>query len=176
MIQITYYVATSIDGYIAKKNGSVEWLSSVETENEDYGYSEFYTSVGGLLMGRNTFEKIQESGDWPYGIKPCWVWSNTKLKSKPHPVIKTNLSPKEIIKAAQNKGLKHLWLVGGGKLAAEFEEQQLITKYIISIIPVILGQGIPLIYGAQSKNLKLIENKSYESGLTQLTFIQKTNG
>ncbi|VAW73753.1 Dihydrofolate reductase [hydrothermal vent metagenome] len=120
MIQITYYVATSIDGYIAKKNGSVDWLSSVEMEDEDYGYSDFYTSIDGLLMGRNTFEKIQESGEWPYGKKACWVWSSEILKSKPCSVTETNLSPQKIIEKAKKKGLQNLWLVGGGKLAAEF--------------------------------------------------------
>lgn len=176
MTQVTYYVAVSIDGYIATSNGGIDWLSCVEMQNEDYGYAEFYDSVNGLLMGHNTYEQIQKLGSWPYGKKPCWVWSNNTIESTPSSVIETTSSPKEITQYAQKQGLEHLWLVGGGILAAEFANQHLINKYIISIIPVMLGQGIPLIYGKQTHNLKLVENQHYESGLVQLTYTPKIKG
>ena len=171
MHKITYYVATSLDGFIAKPDGSVDWLSCVEAEGEDYGYANFFDSIDGLLMGRATFEQIMNFGRWPYGNKPCWVWTHHDIESSPSSVVATAESPRAIVAAAQDQGLNHLWLVGGGKLAAAFQAERLISTYIISIIPVVLGRGVPLFDGSQSTGrLILKESRPYKSGLVQLIY------
>jgi len=171
---VTYYVGSSLDGFIAKADGSVDWLSCVEVEGEDYGYAEFFDSVDGLLMGRATFDQVHGFGPWPYGDKPCWIWTRRGIDSKPSSAVATAQSPAEIVGEASKQGLNRLWLVGGGRLAGAFEAERLISMYIISIIPVLLGDGVPIIIGhGFSKDLDLSESRSYDSGLVQLTYVPR---
>jgi dihydrofolate reductase len=174
MSQVIYYVASSLDGFIARSDGSTDWLSCVEVEGEDYGYAEFFDSVDGLLMGRATFDQIQGFGAWPYGSKPCWTWTHRAMGPNPPSAVATAQSPTEIVDEASKQGLSRLWLVGGGSLAGAFEAERLISAYIISIIPVMLGDGIPIIAGHRlSERLELKASRSYESGLVQLTYVAK---
>jgi len=174
MSEVTYYVASSLDGFIAKSDGGIDWLSCVEVEGEDYGYSEFFDSVDGLLMGRATFDQVQGFGPWPYGDKPCWVWTRRAIDSKPSSAVATAQSPAEIVGEASKQGLNRLWLVGGGRFAGAFEVERLISTYIISIIPVLLGDGVPVISGHGSfERLDLTESRAYESGLVQLTYMPR---
>ena len=174
MPQVTYYVASSIDGFIAKADGGVDWLSCVEVDGEDYGYAEFFGSVDGLIMGRTTFDQIQGFGRWPYEDKPCWVWTRHSIDSKSPTAVATAKSPVDVVEEASKQGLNHLWLVGGGRVAGAFEAGQLISTYIISVIPILLGDGIPLISGCKLPcNLHLSESRSYKSGLVQLTYVPR---
>jgi len=176
MVRVTYYVAASLDGFIAKSDGAVDWLSVVEVDGEDYGYADFFRSVDGLLMGRATFDKARELGEWPYGTRPCWVWTRGTLDSKPEAVIETAASPSTIIETAQNQGLKHLWLVGGAQLASVFAAEKLITTYVVSIVPVILGTGVSLFEGLGTpRYLELMESRPYASGLVQLTLVPRAD-
>jgi dihydrofolate reductase len=163
MPRISYYVATSLDGFIAKPDGCIDWLSCVAMTGEDYGYAEFFQSTDGLLMGRTTFEHIQRIGPWPYEDKPCWVWAHRSLESKPVSVMATTAAPIAIVETAQDQGVDHLWLVGGGKLAAAFQAERLITAYIVSIIPIVLGSGIPLFDNSGfEEHLELKAMRSYK--------------
>ena len=176
MVRVTYYVAASLDGFIAKPDGAVDWLSIVQVNGEDYGYADFFRSVDGLLMGRATFDKARESGDWPYGTRPCWVWTRGALESKPGSVIETAASPSTVIETAQGQGLKHLWLVGGAQLAAVFAAEKLISTYVVSIVPVVLGTGVSLFEGlATPAYLELVESRPYASGLVQLTLVPRAD-
>ena len=170
-MDVIYYVATSLDGYIATPDGGVEWLMPFEKSGEDYGYAEFYASVDALLMGSATYEKALSFGDWPYGGKPCRVFSNRALTVPSPDVLMTDAAPKEVLNALSRSGCQRAWLVGGGALAASFRQQGLISEYIVSVIPVILGGGIPLFApGGRPDNLNLLESKTYSTGVVQLRY------
>ena len=172
MLEIVYYVAASVDGYIAKPDGALDWLTPYEGGEEDYGYAQFYKSVDAVLMGRKTYEKSQSFGAWPYPGKPCWVFSHGSAKNVPADVVVTTQSPAQVVSEIAARGIKRAWLVGGGALAASFQSQGLITEYIVTIIPVLLGDGIPLFAPSRStEKLRLVEAKQYPTGLMQLRYL-----
>jgi len=172
-IKTSVYIATSLDGFIARKNGSLDWLDSANatvTKGEDCGYSTFMESVDVLVMGRNTYEKVLSFGEWPYANKHVVVLSRSKISFPVRLGNKIeNLSgtPKELCTILSNKGYKHLY-IDGGITIQRFLAEGLIDEITVTIIPVILGAGIPL-FGNLEKdiNLKLIDNRSYEFGFTQ---------
>ncbi len=143
---IYVYIAASIDGYIADTEGGIDWLhEQPNPELSDYGYSEFMNNIDALVMGRNTFEKVQSFGEWPYQ-KKVFVLSNV-LKEIPEELVgKIEIiggSPKEIITRLNIAGYKNLY-IDGGKTIQEFLQLDLIDELIITRIPILLGKGIPL--------------------------------
>ena len=175
MLSVSYYVAASLDGFIATKAGGVDWLDCVEVDGEDYGYAEFFNSVDGLLMGRATYDQARSFGPWLYGNKPCWVWTHRSLAADEPAIVATAAPPRTIVANAAAQGLQHLWLVGGGKLAALFQAEHLISQYIVSLVPVVLGDGIPLFANAGVlESLALQDAKPFASGLVQLTYVPQS--
>ena len=170
MPEIIYYVAASIDGYIATPDGGVDWLAPFEGGLEDYGYSAFYDSVDAILLGSRTYEQVLTFGDWPYPGKPSWVFSAREFPVEPE-VTFTHASPVEIAADLDAPGTRRAWLVGGAALASSFRNVGLITEYIISVMPVVLGGGIPLFAkpGPREK-LTLVSEMRYEDGVVQLTY------
>ncbi|MBW4561500.1 MAG: dihydrofolate reductase family protein [Mojavia pulchra JT2-VF2] len=173
MTQIIYQVAVSIDGYIAAADGSVDWLSAFQIEDNDYGYAQFYASIDALLMGSRTYEQVIGFGEWAYPGKPCWVVSRRSLKVEQPEVRLTSNSPGEIIAELQAQKLNRVWLVGGGQLAASFRAQGLISEYMIAVIPMILGAGIPL-FGSPGlqEHLNLVECKPFPQGVVLLRYLR----
>jgi len=140
------YIATSIDGFIATKDGGVDWLMEIENpNNDDFGFADFIEGVDALVMGRNTFEKVLTFGDWVYS-KPVYVLSST-LKSIPESLYgKAFLiggDIKDVLHTLENKGLTNLY-IDGGKVIQSFLELDLIDEMTITRIPRVLGEGIPL--------------------------------
>ena len=141
------FIATSLDGYIADKDGGVDWLHSIPNpENLDMGYVELNDRIDALVMGRKTFEKVCSFDcDWPYS-KPVFVLSNSMksipdgYKGKVEP-IKGSLS--EVMESIHQKGYKHLY-VDGGVTVQSFLNEDLIDEMIITVIPILLGGGIRL--------------------------------
>jgi len=170
-MEIVLYIATSLDGYIATPDGGADWLSVVEEEGEDYGYKEFYGSVDGIIMGSKTYEQILGFGEWPYAGKPCRVCTSRQLETGAPGVVFTSREPAEVVAELKALELHRIWLVGGGRLAASFGKHNLISEYIISVIPVLLGEGIPLFPApSQREKLTLADSKSYASGLVQIRY------
>ena len=170
-MEVAYYVAASLDGYIATRDGGIGWLKPYESAHEDYGYAAFYASVDVVLMGGRTFEQCLRFDHWPYADKPCWVFSHEHYDKVPPGVTITAEPPAQLLAALQSQWLKRAWLVGGGKLAASFMAQALISEYIVSIIPVLLGAGIPLLDGTTlQEELNLVDAKRYASGVMQLRY------
>ena len=171
MIDVIYYVATSLDGYIATEEGDVDWLSQFESSAEDHGFAELYSAVDGLVMGSHTYEFSLKQSQWPAPDKPSWVLTHRDLPVAHPSVTLTSNEPSRLIKSLAERGLKSLWLMGGGKVAASFRENGLISHYIIAIMPIILGDGIPLFTSVPRQDLlKLTETKSYASGIVQLSY------
>lgn len=177
MPDVIYYVAASLDGYIAPPDGSLDWLATFETAAEDYGYAAFYASIDAVLLGSRTYEQCLTFKDWPYPGKPCWVFSRRTLKATRPEVTLTAQNPRDVVSEAAARGHRRIWLIGGGQLAAAFRSDALITEYIISILPVILGDGIPLFDSSGPKeNLKLGESTTYPNGVVQLRYSRITDG
>lgn len=173
MTKVIYYVAVSLDGFVAPPDGSVDWLAPYNAEDEDYGFGEFYKSVDALIEGSKTYEQALTFGDWPHPGKPCWVVTSRTFESRQPEVHFTSACPVELVKQISGHGHERVWLVGGSRLAASFRAAGLIAEYVLSIIPVFLGAGRPLFAGsAPMENLRLVESKPYPSGLVQLTYLR----
>ena len=169
---IILYVATSLDGFIARKDGSIDWLSPYENGPEDYGYKAFLEKVGIVIMGNTTYEQVLTFGEFPYKGKDCFVFTRNKEKSKDENVTFVSKNAKDFI--SQLRENKNIWLVGGALIIEEFLKFDLIDEFIITIIPILLGEGIPLFRGrSNEKNLKLIDVKTFDQGLVQLHYERK---
>jgi dihydrofolate reductase len=173
MVEIVYYAAASLDGFIATSDGGIDWLPPIEAEGEDYGYRDFYASVDAVLMGSATYEHILRHAAWPYAGKPCWVFSRQRryAKSSNTDITFTGASPEHITEEIKGLGVKRAWIVGGGKLAASFRERGLITAYGIGIVPAILGGGIPLVAAKGTlEKLALTGCQTYPDGVVMLWY------
>jgi dihydrofolate reductase len=159
-MEIIYYVAASLDGFIATPDGGIEWLKPFEGTGEDYGYGEFYASIEAVLLGRRTYEQCLQFPEWPYAGKPYWVFSRANTNT-----------PASVVAEMKSRGLRRAWLVGGGKLAAAFRAERLITEHIVSIVPVMLGAGVPLFAGpAPRQDLRLKSSRNFPIGIVQLRY------
>lgn len=140
---IILYVAMSMDGYIARPDGSVDWLDDAIGEG-DNGYSEFYSQVGTVVMGRNTYEEVLKLADeFPYAGKPCYVLSRTYKDNNPHATF-TDEALESLIPRLKETSDGYVWLVGGGQLVQQFLQKNLIDEIELYIIPKLIGEGIPL--------------------------------
>ncbi len=171
MPEVIYYVASSLDGYIATTEGGVEWLTPYQCQGDSYGYAEFYQSVDSVVMGSRTYEKCLEMGAWPCPGKPTWVLTRRDLRSADPSVTLTAATPVQLMAEFDRQGMRRAWMVGGGKLASGFRSQGLITEYVISIVPVILSAGIPLFARPTPReSLTLVDSERFPNGLMQLRY------
>lgn len=164
------FIASSVDGFIARKDGDIDWLNEIPNpEQIDYGYFEFMKNMDAVVMGRNTFEKVLTFGKWPYD-KPVFVLSRT-LKNTDNSlngnVEIVNKRNEELVEELKSEGLNNLYIDGGITIQS-FLKEDLIDEMIISTIPIILGEGIPLFGNAGvEEKFDLIESKSYPNGIVQ---------
>jgi dihydrofolate reductase len=168
------YIAQSLDGFIATADGGLDWLPTPDPQGEDYGYQGFLDSVDGLLLGRRTFEQVMTMGPWPYADKVSRVFTHnlpTIVDNIPNNVSLITQSPYEVIHGLYAQGLKRLWLIGGSKLITSFREAMLIDQYIITTIPVRLGQGIPLFQPSSRREFFCCKaSQTYANKITQSHF------
>jgi dihydrofolate reductase len=170
------YIATSIDGYIAREDGNIDWLNEIPNPDQsDYGFFDFMKRIDGVIMGRKTFEIVQGFDMWIY-TKPVFVISNTlnsltgKYAERAE-IIKGGLQ--EIIDSLNKRGL-HSFYVDGGKTIQGFLEADLIDEMIITRIPILLGKGIPL-FQQMEKDLKFehVKTDVYHPGLVKSSYIRQ---
>jgi dihydrofolate reductase len=174
-MKVTYYVAASIDGYIAKDDGDVSWLDELNIPMEKTGYDAFFSTVDALVMGRKTYEMICSFGAWPYGKKPTWICSHNNINAIDGINLRKSTTPEDVVKDARKENASHLWLVGGGILAEYFMNASLLTDIIITQMPIILGGGIPLFAPTiHSKSVELKGCKESDLGFVQLEYVMKT--
>ncbi len=168
-MKITYYVATSLDGYIASEDGDVSWLDDIDIDMTDTAYDDFFASIDGLVMGRSSYDFVFNYGSWPYEDRPTWICTSRDLEPLEGANIKTAKSVDDVIKEAKLMGLRHLWLVGGGKLASSFLKKDLITHLSISEMPVKLESGIPLFSDHKLEDFAAEKTESFQKkGFRQL--------
>lgn len=170
------FIATSLDGFIAREDDSLDWLDAANAlvpAGEDFGYDAFMNSVDVLVMGRHTFEKVLSFGNWPYGDKPVIVLSSRSLnipEQLQKSVTHSAESPEELYQRLSKDGLQRLY-IDGGITIQRFLAAGLIHDLTITVIPVILGQGKPL-FGelANDIKLKLLTSKAWDFGFIQSTY------
>ncbi len=173
MIKCSVFIATSLDGYISRTDGSIDWLnkaSNLLPKGEDLGFQQFISSVDGMVMGRNTFEQVLSFGDWPYGTIPVVVLSrqlDSLPESMPPDVSLTDENPTALVQRLSNEGLNHLY-IDGGLTVQSFIAASLIDEITITIIPILLGEGKPL-FGPLPEDMEfeLLESKAFNFGFVQ---------
>ncbi len=168
MRKIVLFIATSIDGFIAGKDGNTDWLF---TEG-DFGYNEFYNSIDTTIMGYNTYYFIKHFPQFPYPDKKNYVFSRRMREPDGNPVEFVLGNVPDFTRKLKKKPGKNIWLVGGGKINSLLLNAGLIDRMIISIHPIALGQGIKLFKDESLAKLhfNLIGHTVFERGLVQLTY------
>jgi dihydrofolate reductase len=169
--KVVLYIAQSLDGYIARENDDISWLSIVDRDYEDYGYDEFIKTIDTVFMGRKTYEKVLTLGvEFPHKDKTCYVLSK-KLLGADENVQFFNGSIVDLITEIKAQQGKDIFLDGGSELVRLFRDNNLIDEYVISIIPILLGKGIRLFRETESENnLRLVKSETFESGLVKLKY------
>lgn len=169
--EIIYHAACTLDGFIATKEGGVDWLMAFDDQGKDYGFGEFLASVDSVVSGSATYEFTLANPPWVAPDKKSWVFTRRELEISHPSITLTNESPREVVKQMQSQGLKRTWLLGGGKLASAFQREGLLTGIEIAVVPVMLGEGIPLFAeGALPANLKLEKCAQHENGFVTLSY------
>jgi len=167
VVKASVFIATSLDGFIARANGDIDWLPP--GGGEEHGYDAFMATVDALVIGRKTYETVLTFDTWPYGKKPVYVLSTHELAPALPGAVVERLSgaPTEIVAQLAGRGVGHVY-VDGGITIQGFLQAGLIQRLIITRIPVLLGAGIPL-FGALDRDLALrhVGTRQYASGLVQ---------
>lgn len=169
--EVILYIAMSLDGYIAGDNESLDFLSTVESPGEDYGYADFQKNVDTLIWGRKTYDKVLSFGiEFPHKDKKCYVLSKTRQGKDEH-VEYYNGEVKDLIDTLRRQEGKHIYCDGGGELVFELLKEGLIDRMGISIIPHLVGNGVRLFKDHRPEQaLKLKRSITYPTGLVQLWY------
>ena len=192
MATTVYYCASSLDGYIAETDDSLDWLLEYEGDfeheaaepdpmSEGGGYERFFEGVSAIVMGSVTYEWILDhldvagGGQWPYRGKPCWVLSSRELRlpeGEGVDVRVANASVGELhAEMAVAAGDRVLWVVGGGNVASQFADEGLLDEVHVTVVPVVLGAGKPLFERRiTSTPMQLVATRAFASGMVELRY------
>lgn len=176
MRKLSLFIATSLDGYIAKPNDDLSFLKLVEKEGEDYGYAKFIDTIDTLIIGRKTYDYVvKEIGSSHYdnGQQNVYVITRTQRPG----VGRTNFytgSLTDLVKRLKAENGKNIYCDGGAEIINELLNHDLIDELIISVIPVLLGMGTRLFKdGRPEQILEFLTAKTFDTGLIQLHYIRK---
>jgi dihydrofolate reductase len=174
-VKCSVFVAASLDGYIARLNGDLGWLTNTAAANpgEDYGYKEFFDTVDTVVLGRKTYEFVLSINEWPYADKKTIVLSREGGKvpgNLANDVKVMSGPPADLVRSLETEGVHHIY-VDGGKTIQGFLNAGQINEMTITIIPVLIGEGIPL-FGKLDRDMKLlhIETILYRNSLLQTKY------
>ena len=157
----------SLDGYIARRDGSVDFLFMPK----DYSMAPFFARIDTAIMGRKTYAAGLEMGGSFTGGLAYYVFSRSKPAGNAKGVAFVNQSPAAFVRQLRKRPGKDIWLMGGGELAREFLKADLVDELYIGIVPVLLGEGIPLFpSGFPQRDFALVENKTFSRGLIALKY------
>lgn len=166
--KVKLFIASSLDGYIAREDGDVIWLFS----DADYGYSQFFASIDTVLMGRKTYDKLLGFGiEYPYRGKKSYVFTRSAKWANDLNVEFVSEEAADFVqKLAGSKG-EDIWVDGGSEIISALLNAGLIDEIVVSVHPVVLGRGMPLFKNMQRQiDLKLVKSIPYPSGLVQLHY------
>lgn len=177
MRKVSLFIATSLDGYIAKPNDDLSFLKIVEKEGEDYGYAEFTENIDTLIIGRKTYDYVlKELGPSHYdnGKRDVYVITRTEKPNVGRTTFYTgNLT--DLVKQLQSENGKNIYCDGGSEIINELLKNDLVDEFIISVVPVLLGNGTRLFKdGRPEQELQFVSAKTYNTGLTQLYYKRKS--
>jgi dihydrofolate reductase len=166
--RVRLFIATSLDGYIAGRDGDISW----RFDDGDYGHAAFYAGIDTVLVGRRTYDVARTLAQWPYAGRNVVVFTRGSESGVTSPnTVATSRTPADVVAELRSRDGKDLWLAGGGALVASFVDASLIDDVIVSIHPVLLGDGVPLVAkGAPAMPLALVGERRFPSGLVQLTY------
>lgn len=172
--KISVFIATSLDGFIARRDGSLDWLDH-DSGGDDYGYKAFVGTVDTLVMGRHTYEFALTLDEWPYAELRVIVLSGTlkpaDIPGRLNGLVKlSSSSPSELVAALGDAGARHIY-VDGGMTIQSFMEAGLIQEMTLTVLPILLGDGISL-FGRLDRDvrLELRASKAFDSGLVQTKY------
>ena len=156
MRKIILYIASSLDGYVARENGNIDWLPQIDTSE----YDKFYQTVDVVIMGKTTYDQVLTFGEYPYKDKKSFVFTRNNSTTKNENVeFVSNVD--EFVNDILSGLEGNIWLIGGGQIISSFVNNGIIDEIILSIIPVILGKGIPLFQNIQKETkLELVKTTS----------------
>ena len=165
------FIGTSVDGFIARRDGSLDFLPA--DGGEPHGYNEFFNSIDALVIGRGTFETVAAFPQWPYGDKRVIVLSSRPLdlsKAPRNRVEQMQGSPRQIVSNLDGQGIRHIY-VDGGITIQRFLREGMIQRLIITRVPVLIGHGIPL-FGTLPADIRLehVQTQQYASGLVKTEY------
>ena len=174
MAKVQYYVASTIDGFIADENDNIDWLLQFGFKSFQDDYDRFIADVGAIIMGSTTYEWIIGEGEpWAYGATPVWVLTTRDLP----PVAGADIRffhgqvsdlHRDALAAA---GGKNVWVVGGGNVAAQFADKGLLDELVLTVMPIVLGSGKKLLpIGGVTEPLTLVQTTAFEQGAVGLRY------
>jgi dihydrofolate reductase len=175
MGKVILYIAASLDGFIARKDGKIDWLPGSDgseddsSNGEDYGYNDLMDRTDVFIMGRKTYEQVLTFDDWPYPGKKCYVCTSKKLKEDLN--VEFNDDAVSLVNDLSEKDGKDIWLIGGSGVNGSLLNAGLIDEIILTVIPVVIGSGIGLFSGVKTDaKFNLIESKKFDNGMAQLKY------
>jgi dihydrofolate reductase len=165
--RFSVFIAASLDGYIARSNGDIDWLSIVHPVDEAHGYQAFMASVDTIVLGRGTYDTVLEFNEWPYPGKRVIVMTHRPAEARHGEEF---FSGRAAELATRLSDAKRVY-VDGGKVVSQFLAAGLIDDLTISVIPIILGDGIRLFSGGEGEHrLELEGQRSWPSGMVQMRY------
>ena len=178
---MSVYIATSLDGFIARNDGTLDWLNEANgavQDGEDCGFHAFMDSIDALIMGRKTYEQVLSFGEWPYSRTPVVVLSRNSISfppSVPDTVTHSSEPPRDLLERLSSEETKRVY-VDGGITIQEFLSEGLVDEITVTVIPVIIGDGIPL-FGSIEKDISLTHvcTTAFDFGFVQTTYSVKKN-
>ena len=181
-LKVSVYIAISLDGFIARDDGGLDWLDEANAnvpDGEDFGFQAFMDSVDALIMGRKTYERVLSFGGWPYGRTPVVVLSRNSVSfppSVPDTVSHSSEAPRDLLTRLSGEGAKHVY-VDGGTTIQGFLSEGLVDEITVTVIPVILGGGISL-FGSLENDICLAHERTtvFDPGFVQTTYSVRRNG
>ena len=169
--KVILYIATSLDGYIATKNENLDFLSLVEQEGEDYGYADFIKTVDTVIVGRKSYDKVLSMGfDFPHADKESYIITRTPKPTIGNIQFYTENLEALILKLKEKDG-QNIFVDGGAEIVNLMMNDNLIDVFCVSIIPVLLGDGISLFQDNRPElQLKFVRSETFKSGLVQIWY------
>lgn len=173
-MKVVYSVAASLDGFVARDDGSTDWLFAFMASGDDY-LGAFIDSMDALLVGSRTYMESEQSLEWfgqgPCNAKPVHVFTSRDLPIAGPNVTLTNATPEDFVAQLRRQGVAAAGLMSGPSLLASFRAARLVTGYFLGVVPLVLGGGLRLFNPPGStENLRLVESKTWANGVVQLRY------